>query len=761
MQLTAYKNKLYFSVNDGSGRRLWESDGTYDGTHTATGFNDVFMRQDDISINLNKPFPVLNNVLYLSGYTYADSSGLYKYNASTSNGIVLVKDLTKGLEIDYVAPEEMCVVNDTLYFRVVNDAGGLHDELWSTGGKTANTQLIKSFTPGEYAYSFYNGGGTLYFVKHDNVYGTEVYKSNGSGAGTKIVKDIAPGSGNSYPYYFTFCNNKLFFNAVDYEHGYELWITNGTNKGTELVKDIDLTNESSNAGFAYKGVGALGDNGVVFNANTPELGYELYRSDGTAAGTVFLNDIWTGPGGAYPNAFFAKNNLSYFIADDATNTAIYKTDGTAAGLQRVVAYIDRSIYYVVNFNVTDNGGIFYILGNKNTGGYELWHSDGTDASGIMLSPSLYTNDYVVTVGNKGYFVAGDANHGYELWKSDGTVAGTQLVKDINAGFNGSYPYSLFAYKKHIYFGAYDGFGLNNALWESDGTENGTVKIKNITPAYFSENFADPASPVFCISNNILYFTATDFNAYGAELWATNGAEIKLVKDINPYSSSNPYDLTDVNGRLFFTADDGVHGTELWSSKGTAATTRLSKDISPGYGSSLYNLCSAGGKLYFINETTFPKTLWSSDGTEANTNQVNDAVVNSLSDISHLTPAGNKLFFGGYTPQYGAELYEGDASATTFAATSVNSADMLAGKTGASFDALVYPNPAGSMASLQIKGDAKNIAVSIIDMSGKTIWGSSYVNRTQISLPVEKLSGGVYIVTIKNGTDSKIIKLVKQ
>ena len=213
--------------------------------------------------------------------------------------------------------------------------------------------------------------------------------------------------------------------------------------------------------------------------------------------------------------------------------------------------------------------------------------------------------------------------------------------------------------------------------------------------------------------------------------------------------------------MFFIADDGVHGTELWSTKGTAQSTTMAKDISPGYGSSLYNLCSAGGKLYFINETTFPKTLWSSDGTAANTNQVNDAVVNGLSDISHLTAAGNKLFFGGYSPQYGTELYEGNAQGTTFAASGVSSADMLTQKINTGFDVVLYPNPAHSITTLQIKGDAKNIAVSITDMSGKTILESNYINHTQINLPVEKLSAGMYIVTIKNSTGSKMIKLVKQ
>lgn len=759
-QLTAYNNKLYFSGDDGSGRRLWESDGTFDGTIVSANFNDVFIQHDNINIYTNKPFPVLNNVLYLAGYTLADGGGLYKYNALNAGGITLVKDLTTGLETDYVAPDEMCAVNNVLYFRVVNNTGGLHDELWSTDGETANTQPVKLFAPGEYAYSYYKGGGTLYFIEHDNVYGTELWKSNGTGAGTTIVKDIIPGAGSSFPYYLTFCNSKLIFNAADNDHGYELWTSDGTNTGTTLVKDINTYSDGSNAGFGYKGLGSTGD-AVVFNAFTPSLGGELYKSDGTLAGTVLLNDIAGGPDWSFPNAFLFKNNVNYFIGDNAIGTSFYKTDGTSAGLKRVAAYINRDNYYVVNFNVTDNGQLFYVLGNKLSGGYELWHSDGTDASGILLNSFIYDNDYVVIIGNTGYFAAGDYDHGYELWKSDGTVAGTKLVKDINAGYNGSYPYSLFVYNKNIYFGAYDGFGLNYSLFKSDGTEKGTVKLKNITPASFFERFADPTSQIFCISNNTLYFNATDFNAYGAELWKTNGTEAgtKLVKDINPYYSSNPANLTDVNGTLFFTADDGTHGTELWSTKGTSQSTMMAKDISLYYGSDLFNLCSAGGKLYFINGSSNPKSLWSSDGTVANTNPVNDAVVNGLTDISHLTPAGNKLFFGGYTKQYGTELYEGDAGAITFMAARVT--PPIIENTTTRFDALLYPNPARGMAALQIKGDAGNVTVSITDMSGKTVWQNRYTNQTQINLPVEKLSAGMYMITINNSTTSKIIKLVKE
>jgi ELWxxDGT repeat protein len=56
---------------------------------------------------------------------------------------------------------------------------------------------------------------------------------------------------------------------------------------------------------------------------------------------------------------------------------------------------------------------------------------------------------------------------------------------------------------------------------------------------------------------------------------------KLARDINPSGSSYPDYLTNVGGTLFFAADDGTHGNELWRSDGTGAGTRLVKDINPG------------------------------------------------------------------------------------------------------------------------------------------------------------------------------------
>lgn len=765
-QLTAYNDMLYFSINNtGDGRRLWSSDGTEAGTAQAAGFNDVFMQPDYLSGNDNTPFLIRNNVLYIAGYTNAEGSGLYKYDASSGNGVELVRDLEPAESNDFIVPIEMCLVNDAIFFRVTSNTYPWQEELWMTKAGTDNTEPVKVFLQGESIYNFFNFNGTLYFGKADPVYGNELWKSNGTNEGTVLVRDINPGIASSMPNNLTICNGELLFSAGDNTTGNELWASDGNGSGTSLLRDINTTTTNgSDAGHTYKGIAPSGK-GVVFSAFTPQLGAELYKSDGTSAGTQLLNNIAADALTSDPNSFIYKNGVNYFIADNPGSTftggtSIYQTDGTTAGLKKIVPEINRADFYITNFNILDDGLPLYVLATR-TNEYQLWRSDGTEAGTYLLSPNLNYNAYIKTIGNTAFFVAGDNVHGFELWKTNGEPAGTKMVKDIFVGANGSDPYSLFTYKNALYFGATDG-GLNYSFWKTDGTENGTTKLANITPAYYDFN-SNPGMQFFCVSNNILYFNATDFDRLGAELWKTDGtkAGTKLVKDINPDSDSYPGNLTDVNGELFFTADDGVHGTELWTTNGTSPSTKLVKDITADGSSYLTNFCSAGGRLFFINDGVYPNTLWLSDGTRPRTNQVPDEVVAGLSGFYVLTASVNKLFVGAFSRKYGNELFVSDLCAPVFTLSKANSREISAQETNTSFDVRLYPNPAQGSSSLLIKGSRKDIGVIISDISGKILWQKAFANSPQIKLPAENLGAGIYLVTVTSGPDKKTFKFVKQ
>src|SRR5689334_21019365 len=77
------------------------------------------------------------------------------------------------------------------------------------------------------------------------------------------------------------------------------------------------------------------------------------------------------------------------------------------------------------------------------------------------------------------------------------------------------------------------------------------------------------------------------------------ANPELVRDIDPGATgSGPGAFAAIAGTLFFVADDGTHGFELWRSDGTTAGTAMVKDINPGGDSTPSELVNVNGTLFF-------------------------------------------------------------------------------------------------------------------------------------------------------------------
>ena len=135
-------------------------------------------------------------------------------------------------------------------------------------------------------------------------------------------------------------------------------------------------------------------------------------------------------------------------------------------------------------------------------------------------------------------------------------------------------------------------------WVSNGLAEGTQIVADINAVYVGSQ----PEQLITIGNKI-FFTADD-GIHGRELWASDGSigGSYLVKDIYTYAdfaSSSIGNLTNVNGTLFFNANDYIHGTELWKSDGTLEGTVMVKDISAGTtNSSRTNLTNVNGTLFF-------------------------------------------------------------------------------------------------------------------------------------------------------------------
>src|SRR6266581_363664 len=341
----------------------------------------------------------------------------------------------------------------------------------------------------------------------------------------------------------------LFFAASDGASGVELWKTNGTDAGTVCVKNI-------NPGAGSTPLGLTVFNGALyFLANDGSSGAELWKSDGTVAGTVRVKDINTGAGSSSPFGFTVFNGIN----DGASGALYFRADGGAAT------------------------------------GIELWKTNGTDAGTVLVkdintgagssAPVGFTVFNGTNDGANGalYFSASD---GVELWKTDGTSNGTQLVKSWAVPSFPSSGFTVFhgandGANGALYFRADDGVsGLE--LWKSDGTTAGTVLVKDINPG-----LATSFPLGFTVFNGALYFAANDGTS-GVELWTTDGTVTgpMLVKDISlGGTDSNPSGFTAFNGALYFQADDGTAGIELWKTDGTEFGTVQVKDINPAGNSS--------------------------------------------------------------------------------------------------------------------------------------------------------------------------------
>jgi ELWxxDGT repeat protein len=363
--------------------------------------------------------------------------------------------------------------------------------LWTSDGTTAGTRQLRAIDPtDDYEYPVLDSltavGDRVFFVVDtcQSDHGQQLWVSDGTPAGTFRVRSsrCRSDTGDSTDLgALAAGGDRLFFRVDTAGRGAELWTSDGTSAGTRLVRDIWPGREGSNPTFIV----AMGRN-VYFRADDGVRGEELWRSDGTAGGTYLVKDVRPGsePSGAGWLLTRVGQRL-YFFASDGTSEGLWMSDGTGAGTGLVKAF-DLHGYEAWVSALTDVGGRLFFEGWDATAGRELWISDGTTAGtrrvkDIRPGKKASDMDVLTDIGGRLFFAASDRTHGRELWVSDGTSSGTRLVRDIRPGLETGpclEGVELAGLHGTVYVDASDGVH-GCELWRSDGTRAGTWMVKDI------------------------------------------------------------------------------------------------------------------------------------------------------------------------------------------------------------------------------------------------------------------------------------------
>ena len=453
--------EMYFFINgEEEGTEIWVSDGTVVGTRAVHQPEDT---QDGLGLRFPEVVASSEQRFWLTAKTFDENRRLNTRLLSsdgTSQGTVPIASLNMNLgqlldnAFDLVT-EPNSLFQDRLPFTVRIDEGS---QLWITDGKSeSGTQQLGSFNAGQGPHLFTAADDYLFFRAGTTQADTGLWRSDGSPSGTiALTQTITPLT-------IAFSQGRLYAEMLSEETGQELWTSDGSIAGTKLLKDIFPGEESSQPTLLT----SLNERFWVV-ANTPE-GLQLLSTQGTTESTQVVKTLSPERSAQQDRSLIVHAGQLFFNiavsrevqqADGSRlvqeERELWVTDGTAAGTQRLAQVgVDPPEF------VPFKDQLFF--GGRGPDGQELWVTDGTPtgtkqvlnlATGIETlspppcaapppdyDPATYCQPTVVprdarvrsltAHGDSLYFIADDG----DLFRTDGTGQGIQHIRSFDGPYH--------------------------------------------------------------------------------------------------------------------------------------------------------------------------------------------------------------------------------------------------------------------------------------------------------------------------------------
>lgn len=402
-------------------------------------------------------------------------------NSGQPNGFRIHNDRLLLFASDGPTPQKLFALDDlTGDMEVLADVGAVAGYTTTNGGIVTSGDNIYFFTPNVFDYSLYvvrDGtvemlgtfpgaivfyfaaiplpGGKLLFPGHSEANGHEPWVTDGTLAGTHMVKDIMPGAstslGDPFPLFQGFdFQGRAYFLGQDQTNGMQLWVSDGTEAGTTQFAVVNEPDETGAITLEWS------KNDDHFIITTPD---GVLASDGTTTELMHpANNVRVKiPGLAYS---LSNDGWMYFLASESP-WRLYRTKGTNATTETVLnASVSTQIFtYLAELN-----GMAYVFGDNGSGQVALIRLDPTLGTATVVRSFAGTfanggtNFYgFLVLGDQLYFYGNENDSNRQYWRSDGTEAGTVMITNftpsgVNGGPNAASTYMM-AFQDHFVFAA--------------------------------------------------------------------------------------------------------------------------------------------------------------------------------------------------------------------------------------------------------------------------------------------------------------------
>lgn len=547
------------------------------------------------------------------------------------------------------SPVNLFKLNNQIIFSAIRDSDE-GQELWSYNSVTQRSTLLKDIWPGHMsgisdAPYFNKINNKIYFIASNNSSYNQIWETDGTVAGTQKVKDLT----SSYETIAQVAGNKLFIFSNNI-----LSVYDPVNNELTVLKTFEYTSGTMKL--------ETFNNQLFLAANDGVSGKEIWKSDGTVAGTTLLKDIAIGNGSSISNDFkilTLNNGKFYFIANTTTGYQLYESNGTTTGT--IALMPTQSIY---ELNGASAGNYFVFVGfDSSNGGIEPWVSDGTVLGTKLLKDILPGNSSSMAINNSKFFKFNnkiyfdsnsngiDPSYGNFIWETDGTPAGTVL---FNTPTN-NVLYGVSSDAQHLILTKPNEW---SRFWIANGNSAQTFEITQVgMPS--NNSFVDLNSKIYLTGNN---------TKYGTELFSFNPVsnEVVLASDISHYSSSSPHSYGLLNDNLIFIASDREFNNQFYKrNKITQQITRISNFTGGTSSVGIFTdfndtFVKVGNYFYTKNNTAnFRSVFYRTDGTSVNTVMIPTPETTTNDVAMHINLNDNALLFAGYNNITGTELWKID------------------------------------------------------------------------------------------------------